>query len=59
MSEHDKNEAVVDPTSGLQVRKTDNGMKEGDLETPQSLEALKLDENGLPTFLYDHIERVM
>ena len=59
MSKHKKNEPVVDPSSGLQVRKTDNGMKEGDLETPQDLEAMKLDENGLPAFLYDHIERVM
>lgn len=59
MENEDKQKVVNDPTSGLQVRKTDNGMKEGDLETPQDLAALELDENGLPTFLYDHIERVM
>lgn len=59
MDETTNKNAVEDPTSGLQVRHTDNGMKEGDLETPQDPAALELDENGLPAFLYEHIERVM
>lgn len=39
---------VCDPFSGLVVRFTDNGMKEGDLPAPQDPRPLELDANGLP-----------
>ena len=39
---------VCDPFSGLIVRFTDNGPKEGDLPAPQDPRPLELDERGLP-----------
>ena len=39
---------VCDPFSGLIVRFTDNGMKEGDLPASQEPRPLELDESGLP-----------
>lgn len=40
---------VCDPISGLIVRFTDNGLKEGDLPgIDQEPRPLELDENGLP-----------
>ncbi|MCL1853472.1 MAG: hypothetical protein FWF88_10675 [Peptococcaceae bacterium] len=50
MTERTKTEGVKDPESGLVVRQTDNGVKEGDPEQwkPDLAEPLTLDENGLP-----------
>ena len=39
---------VRDPLTGLEVRATDNGPKEHDLEAPQTQGLLELDERGLP-----------
>ena len=39
---------AIDPWSGLPIRKTDNGLKEGDLEASQEPRPLELDEHGLP-----------
>ena len=38
----------IDPTSSLEIRSTDNGLKECDLEAPQTATLLELDERGLP-----------
>lgn len=37
-----------DKFSGLEIRKTDNGLKECDLEAPQTQGLLELDDRGLP-----------
>lgn len=39
---------ICDPISGLTVRYTDNGMKEGDLPASQHPWPLELGEDGLP-----------
>ena len=39
---------VRDPFSGLEVRPTNNGLKNCDLEAPQTAARLELDERGLP-----------
>lgn len=41
---------MKDPTSGLEIRRTDNGLKPGDPENqpPQTPEMLELDPNGHP-----------
>ena len=39
---------VCDPFSGLVVRFTDNGMKEGDLPASQEPRPLEIGEDGLP-----------
>lgn len=39
---------VCDPYSGMIVRYTDNGMKDGDLPASQEPRPLELDERGLP-----------
>lgn len=40
---------TTDPWSGLPVRKTDNGLKQGDLPgINQENKPLELDKNGLP-----------
>ena len=41
-------EKNIDHFSGLEIRRTDNGLRKYDLEAPQDPEPLKLDENGLP-----------
>ena len=41
-------ETVKDPYNNLEVRRTDNGMKDCDLEAPQVAKLLELDERGLP-----------
>ena len=41
-------EQVKDPFNGLEIRQTDNGLKECDLEAPQTKGLLELDERGLP-----------
>ena len=41
-------EKKVDEYSGLEIRRTDNGLKECDLEAPQVKGLLELDERGLP-----------
>lgn len=40
----------IDPVEGLEVRATDNGVKDGDPEQPteQVAAPLNLDENGIP-----------
>ncbi len=49
---------TVDKETGMIIRRTDNGLKEGDVESPQTSGLLELDDNGLPAFIYDHMERV-
>lgn len=49
---------TVDKETGMEIRRTDNGLKEGDVESPQTSGLLELDDNGLPAFVYDHMERV-
>lgn len=39
---------MIDEYSGNEIRKTDNGIKEGDKVSPQTPELLELDENGVP-----------
>ena len=46
MAEQD--ELTRDEYSGLEIRKTDNGLKDCDLEAPQTNSPLELDERGLP-----------
>ena len=41
-------EMTIDELSGKPIRRTDNGLKEGDIEAPQDNKPLELDENGLP-----------
>ena len=41
-------ENTRDEFSGLEIRPTDNGPKECDLEAPQTRGLLVLDERGLP-----------
>ena len=41
-------EQTKDKLTGLEIRKTDNGLKECDLEAPQTKGLLELDERGLP-----------
>ena len=54
----EETEYTIDKMSGNEIKATDNGLKEGDVESPQTQGLLELDENGLPAFIYDHIERV-
>ena len=37
-----------DPYTGLEIRPTDNGLRECDMEAPQTPGLLELDERGLP-----------
>ena len=39
---------MVDDVSGNIIRRTDNGLRECDLEASQENKPLKLDDNGLP-----------
>ena len=39
---------TIDESSGLPIRATDNGLKEGDLGAVQITEPLKLNEDGVP-----------
>lgn len=39
-----ENKTVIDPESGLEVRFTDNGLKDCDKQAPQSAEALTPNE---------------
>lgn len=39
---------TIDENSGLEIRKTDNGLKECDLEARQDAQPLMIDERGLP-----------
>ena len=41
-------EMTIDELSGKPIRLTDNSLKEGDIEAPQSTEPLELGEDGLP-----------
>ena len=41
-------EKTRDEYSGLEIRATDNGLKDCDLESPQSARPLELDDRGLP-----------
>lgn len=41
-------ENTRDEFSGLEIRPTDNGLKECDMEAPQTPGLLELDERGLP-----------
>lgn len=43
-------EKMIDPMSGLEIRRTDNTRKDGDPELPSQQEAkpLELDDNGRP-----------
>lgn len=41
-------EQVKDPYNGLEIRKTDNGLKACDEEAPQTKGLLELDDRGLP-----------
>ena len=41
-------ESITDPTSGLLVRETDNGPKEGDLTATQIPAPLALDPDNIP-----------
>lgn len=43
-----ENKTVIDPQSGLEIRPTDNGLKDCDLKAPQSPEPLSLSPDGLP-----------
>lgn len=52
----DNSEMTVDKLTGLKIRPTDNGLKEGDVESPQHNEPLELDEAGLPEFVYAAID---
>lgn len=40
--------ATIDCESGLEIRKTDNGMHEGDLKADQTPEPLALGDDGMP-----------
>lgn len=45
----DISEMTIDPTANLQIRPTDNGQKDCDIETlNQEPVPIELDENGLP-----------
>ena len=46
MTEQD--ELTRDKYSGLEIRKTDNGLKDCDLQAEQTPALLELDERGLP-----------
>ena len=39
---------TVDAYSGKEIKRTDNGLRECDLEAPQTKGLLELDERGLP-----------
>ncbi len=42
-------EKMIDPMSGLEIRRTDNTRKDGDPELPsQEPKPLELDDNGRP-----------
>lgn len=41
-------EKIIDPTANLEIRQTDNGLKDCDREAPQTRGLLELDERGLP-----------
>lgn len=41
-------EEVRDPYSGLAIRPTDNGLKDCDIEAPQTPGLLELNDDGFP-----------